>query len=405
MNLKNVALTILVGVLLFLFIGIFKLRLIEISRNLAAVFLHESITVAQLKAKYNFSSGQKVRILIVPGHEPNYGGAEYQGVKERDLNVELAQDLAGDLRTDSHYQVIVSRDQNNWNPDLAAFFNTNASQIADFINRHEEEMLRLINNGTVVKIVNGVEHNRALPAVASRLYGLNLWADENQIDLIIHIHFNDYPRRYPTTAGEYSGLAIYVPERQYSNSTTTRAVTDSIYQRLTKYNATSDLPQEDSGIIEEQNLIAIGSHNTLEAPSMLIEYGYIYEPQFVEADIKSIALRDLAFQTYLGVQDFFSAGTITAPIYDTVILPHVWNNLLSKTAGDKKDILALQTALTAQGLYPSPGKSKNNCPRTGTFGSCTAAALRAFQVKYGITGETGQVGPATQAKLNSLYSS
>jgi len=29
--------------------------------------------------------------------------------------------------------------------------------------------------------------------IALRLYGFNKWADENKVDAMVHIHFNDYP--------------------------------------------------------------------------------------------------------------------------------------------------------------------------------------------------------------------
>src|SRR6185436_8364106 len=136
---------------------------------------------------------------------------------------------------------------------------------------------RLLGNGTVSKVKDGVIHNSAPPNVALRLFGINKWVNENKVDLAIHVHFNDYPRRNRSIAGEYSGFSIYVPEKQYVNSTTTLAIADSVFNRLDKYNPVSDFPKEDDGIVEEQELIAIGANDTLSAPSMLIEYGYIYE--------------------------------------------------------------------------------------------------------------------------------
>src|SRR5262245_47264788 len=71
-------------------------------KELAAVILsHNPISVAELQQTYtNATDGgsRKVRILVVPGHEPDYGGAEYGTRKERNMTVELAQDLIGFLR-------------------------------------------------------------------------------------------------------------------------------------------------------------------------------------------------------------------------------------------------------------------------------------------------------------------
>ena len=53
--------------------------------ELAAVVLaHDPVTVDALKSGYAAAEapgGTKIRILIVPGHEPDYGGAEYGSLK------------------------------------------------------------------------------------------------------------------------------------------------------------------------------------------------------------------------------------------------------------------------------------------------------------------------------------
>ena len=374
--------------------------------NFATVFLRESITVTELHEKYNEvpQGKSKVRILIMPGHEPNYGGAEYDDLKERDMNVELAGYLNGFFKNNSHYETVVAREGNSWNPDLQNYFDSHWDDIANFFKDNKNEMIRLVNKGTVSKITNGVVHNSAPQNIALRLYGINKWSNENKIDIAIHIHFNDYPRRDSSVPGKYSGLAIYVPERQYSNSTTTRAIADAVFKRLTKYNAISNLPKEDKGVVEEQDLIAIGSYNTSDAPSMLIEYGYIYEPQFTDQKVRESTLKDLAFQTYLGIQDFFGSGNDVSLAYDTLMLPHTWQEDLNKDTKDKGDVLALQTALLLEGVYPGVGKTKNDCPRTGKFGPCTAEAVNNFQKKYKITNEKELVGEQTKKILNNLYS-
>ena len=60
--------------------------------NLASVFSNKSISVEQLHKKYDSvkQNQSKVRIILVAGHEPNFGGAEYKNLKERDMTVELA---------------------------------------------------------------------------------------------------------------------------------------------------------------------------------------------------------------------------------------------------------------------------------------------------------------------------
>ena len=68
------------------------------------------------------------------------------------------------------------------------------------------------------------------------------------------------------------------------------------------------------------------------------------------------------------------------------------------------DVLALQSALLLDGVYPGKGKSKNDCPRSVKIGPCTLGAIDTFQKKYGIKGEENVVGERTREVLNNKYS-
>ncbi len=250
----------------------------------------------------------------------------------------------------------------------------------------------------------GVEHQTVPNDVAYRIYGIDKWVDENDIDIVIHVHFNDYPG-HGKVPGDYSGFTIYVPQKEYDNSSTTQALADTVFKRLAKYNPVSDLPGESGGIVQDQDLIAIGAYNSVDAASMLIEYGYLYEPQFTNDDLRSPAIKDLAFQTYLGLQDFFdpkNAVSLTGSL-DTLMMPHKWSNPITSNSAKASDIFALQTALVIDGDYPPPNRSKNDCPRTGTLGPCTKVAVQAFQKKFDITDEKGIVGPKTIDVLNNVF--
>jgi peptidoglycan hydrolase-like protein with peptidoglycan-binding domain len=114
-------------------------------------------------------------------------------------------------------------------------------------------------------------------------------------------------------------------------------------------------------------------------------------------------MREYAHQTYLGIEDFFfgagsSAGTTTADV-----LPHAWAKNLSRGMSDDVDVLALQFALLSEGLYPPKGKTLRDCPLAGTFGSCTASALSAFQKANGIDGDGSSAGEKTLSILNSFF--
>ena len=391
----------------------------EATNQLAAVILsHNSKSVADIQSHYDSSLSPvvsvttfnsivptKVRILIVPGHEPDYGGAEYESLKERNMTVELAQDLSSFLNSDSHYQTFITRDTQEWSPDFAAYFKNNWNDIVAWEKASFQDVAHRISIGSSTKTVPAVVHRRVPNEVATRLYGITKWANENDIDITIHIHFNDSPDHPGTAMGTHTGFTIYIPEHQYTNGTSSRAVAETIFKRLSKYNPVSDLKGESAGLVEDQDLIAIGANDTASAASVLIEYGYIYEPQFVSDDTRSLALKDLAYQTYLGLQDFFIASSSTAldQAYDTVALPHSWIRVISGKNTQNADVFALQTALFADGEYPPATKSLSDCPRTGSFGACTREALQVFQKKYGIVNEKNAVGEKTLQLLNQNY--
>lgn len=384
----------------------------EAGSQLAAIILsHNPKSVSDIKSHYDNQamtpqiSPTKVRVLIVPGHEPSFGGAEYGSLKERNMTVELGQNLQTFLQNDGHYQTFITRDASQWSPTFVSYFDSEWDQIISWQKTYKQAMSQLVSLGSTILPKSSVGHAFAPDDVATRLYGITKWANENNIDITIHIHFNDYPGRGNNSPGKYSGLAVYVPVAQYENSTTTHAIADTIFKRLAKYNPVSDLPGESSGVVDDSELIAVGANDTADSASMLIEYAYIYEPQFNDPDTRSLAIKDLAYQTYLGLEDFFNArrAATLGPLYDTVVLPYYWKNPISATDTVNTDIFALQTALSLDGEYPPPDKSKNDCPRTGKIGSCTKAALSVFQGKYGITGEDGVVGPKTLHVLNRQY--
>lgn len=377
----------------------------SLSKNLASVFFTQSISAPDLQKKFDeaLSTGKKIKILIVPGHEPDFGGAEFRDLKERDFVVDLGQELAEYLSENPHYDVFLTRGKELWNPEIQRYFNERRQDIISFISSQKTEMARLISEGKIEKIDDVVPHNSAPGDVAVRLYGINKWANENEMDIVLHIHFNDYPRAHFRQEGKYRGLSIYAPEKQYSNSQATKTVASKILARLNNFFATSNLPNEEGGVVEDQDLIAVGSGNTVDGVSMLIEYGYIYEPQFSSSATRKEIFKELAFQTYLGLEDFFGETLSIIKSQSTTLLPYEWSASFGKSEKANKETLSLQAALLFYGAYPPRGMTKNDCPLSGFFGECTRLALSVFQKKMNINGDGSTVGPQTRAKLNELY--
>jgi peptidoglycan hydrolase-like protein with peptidoglycan-binding domain len=156
-------------------------------------------------------------------------------------------------------------------------------------------------------------------------------------------------------------------------------------------------------LIEDQELVALGRYNTADTANVLIEYGYIYEPMFADDLVRPFVLEELAYQTYLGVEDFLQGMTATSS--KTVsILPYTWGKDLVVGEAASPDIFALQIALTREGLYPPEGYSKEECPLSGKMSLCTKKSVQQFQEKFGISTTTGTVGPETREILNKFFS-
>lgn len=398
-----------------IFIGVFAITLHFAFRSnysefsskfkdfVASIFFVDSTTKETLKNAYEEADegGEKLSILVVPGHDSVQSGTEFRGMKEADLTIELGEELYRLLAADAHFDVQRSRTRAGYDPLIVKFFQENKTEITEFIKTQKTLMSRYVALGKIEsRIIVG--HNTAPADTAYKLYGINKWANENSVDIILHIHFNDYPRSMRSTPGKYSGFSVYVPESQYSNAKGSRVIAEAIYGRLARFYPSSNLPKEDAGIVEDQELIAIGSNNTVDGAAILIEYGYIYEPHLQNAMIRQKAISDLAFQTYLGIMDFFEDDA-KKESYETRLLPHKWQEDICRACPAKKDTLSLQVALIIEGLYPPAGYSLNECPMSGEFGACTEKAVKAFQKKHGIVPQTGYAGEKTRAKLNELY--
>ncbi|MBI5134544.1 MAG: N-acetylmuramoyl-L-alanine amidase [Candidatus Taylorbacteria bacterium] len=375
--------------------------------NMAATFGADTVRTKDLKEKYAEATTtipqSRVRIFLMPGHEPDYGGAEYGSVKERDLNLALASYLRGFLEDDPRFEVVLGRGKDGWNPELAEYFVAKREEIQAWRNEQASMTERLVEEGELSFPKAGVSHQTVASDVALRLYGINKWLGESDFDFAIHIHINDYGSRKRNRPGELSGYAIYVPARQYSNSSASRYVAQALKDRFGELLSVSNAPREKEGIVEDRELVAVGRYNTAEVPSMLVEYGYIYEPQFQDPAVRDAVLREYAYQTYLGLKAFFSPDAEDNPRREVAILPYEWKKDLASAQTYRVDVLALQIALAWNGVYPPEGKTLYDCPISGLFGACTRSSVALFQKKYSIEGETGRVGERTRQVLNALF--
>jgi len=281
------------------------------------------VTADFLKEKYNSNkiattTSEKIKILIVPGHDFEYSGAMFNGIKEADLTLEISEYLKNSLEKDSAFEVYTTRDRNFINlntennqdkngyvPDLQNFLNQNIFQVLAYRQESKNEHQLKIKKG-IVEPLKIVEHNVAPGEMLYRLYAINKWVEENNIDLVLHLHFNDYPGR---RSGEkkYKGFSLYVPDNSLKNGKLSQEIGKEIFKSLKKVKKPSNNPVEKKGLIPGSELIALGANNTIKAPSILIEYGYIYEDDFINQALREKTFSKLSEQTYLGIKKYLES--------------------------------------------------------------------------------------------------
>lgn len=246
----------------------------------------------------------RVKVLLVPGHDDKSYGARYGNIKEADMNLALATQIYEILKEDNRLKVYISRDENGYIEEFMDFFENNKTEIASFLVNAKDKMSEKKESGEFVEKTN-VPHNSASEDTVFKLYGINKWVNENKIDVVVHVHFNDYRRKNRWVVGNRKGFAIYMPDDQFSNFTPSASLADDLFLELKKKYKTSNYVNEIGGLVKDQKLIAVGANETLipTAGSVLVEYGYIYE--FRNSAVRKQAYASMAKLTAEGIQKYF----------------------------------------------------------------------------------------------------
>ena len=252
----------------------------------------------------------KYTILIVPGHDISAGGAHFKTLFERDLVVDIATQIQEHLSSSTALKVILARNKVAWHQDLQDFFDNDKQSILDFKNQHQEADKELIKLGLKRIIPDMASHSTADGTTTVQLYGINKWSEENNVDLIIHIHLNDSGRKNTNVPGPYSGFSMFIPEKQMTNSSSSAMVAKMIYSELVKILKPEIAGKRLTSIYEDQSLIALGASGTLTQPSVLIEYGYIYDKMFTNEKLRTKNINDIAEKTSDAIIEYYNS-TIT----------------------------------------------------------------------------------------------
>ena len=378
--------------------------------QIAGAYFAETVTPEELQQTYD-DENRLLRVLVVPGHSNESWGTEFRGVKEAEVNLELGEHLYRYLKSDASFDAMITRaGDGEHTPWFANYLTDNELSIRAYMVQKRAEFTIAEAQGHIKRHTQ-VSHNEAPSQTALELYGINKYASENGVDIVIHIHFNDYPGRKHGIAGKHSGFSMYVPEDTLPNARASRELALSLRDRLSRHFATSDLPLEEGVVIPDQELIAVGSNASQRRAAILIEYGYIYENQFHDRALRGPILEELALQTYWGILDHFEKGSAMNQSRLGVLLPYFWDDSAIDMEASSRSVLSLQGALSSEGLYPPPGKSRNDCPISGTFGPCTKESLALFQERFaemllvpeGLARGSGTLGPKTKSILNELY--
>jgi N-acetylmuramoyl-L-alanine amidase len=334
----------------------------------------------------------EIKILLVPGHDLDFPGAVYEDITEQEINLELANALKGFLEEENAVKVYITRDSHGYKHEFEKYFEDNVDKINRFRAAYKALNQEQIWSGDMEEI-QGVDHNTVSGEVAYRLYGINKWANDNEIDIVVHVHFNDYPGRRGV-GGKYNGFSIYIPQRNYRNHDSSLYIANKVRDTLNDFVLESNLPVEEDIIIEDTHLIAVGASNTLDSASVLVEYSYIYEPQIVDRRSREIVLREMAYKTYLGLKDVFT-GIPSSSLGISSIIPKEFKTGLEEGTGKRKEVIELQNMLSILNYY------SEGCPITGYFGVCTKDSLIDFQSDSDLP-TTGIVDYKTANKLEEI---
>src|ERR1035437_3400512 len=246
-----------------------------------------------------------IKMLLIPGHDNVVWGARYGNTKEADMNLAVATQIYNILKQDKRFDVYITRDSGGYTKNFADFL-TQKNAILVFEENAKKILQGKITSGNFV-LKDNTPHQSVSEDIALRLYGFNKWANENKIDAMIHVHFNDYPRPTRWTIGQYKGFTIYIPDPQFANSKKSAQLATNIFTQLRKKYIISNWKPESAGLTPDQQLIAIGANNTLDASvrSVLIEYSYIYEKMFRTSSTRLAAYKDMANLTVIGIKNYF----------------------------------------------------------------------------------------------------
>lgn len=273
---------------------------------ISLLLIFPSISFGATAVKKTTQKITPIRILIVPGHDNDVWGTQYNTLKEGDMTRVLASNIYTLLSKDKRFKVFITRNSLGYTKTFSDYFTEKREAIGLFKSDAKKKTAEKVKSGDFT-VEKGVPHISVSEDTAIKLYGINKWVNENKIDAVVHIHFDDEGRMSYGDIGSYKGFSVYYPDGELLNSIPSKKLAQNIFNKLkTKYQI-STYEKESSGLVPDQKLIALGSNQTLnkDTKSVLIEYGYIYEKMFRKSTTRHQAYKTMADLTVKGIKNYF----------------------------------------------------------------------------------------------------
>lgn len=248
-------------------------------------------------------STDKHRILLVAGHTADTQGTVYRTLTEYELNYQMMNLLATRLRS-AGYEVVTTHQGDDYNETFTQYFEEHKEEILDFRQAQRDAYAEEYPLGVVT---NDTDHNYASTLGVLQLYGVNHWANNHDIDAVLHIHFNDYPGRGNDNVGEHTGFSLFTSLKTNDNFVESFRLAKQIERHMLDYADRSTVLRESAGVLESE-LIAVGQANSVDAPAVLLELGFIYENKFVNPVSRQAHFDDYARAITNAVGNYFAAN-------------------------------------------------------------------------------------------------
>lgn len=240
------------------------------------------------------------RILLVAGHTAVTKGAVFGQTTEYEINYELLKKAELVLQ-EKGYEVVITHRDDDYSYRFTSFFEENRDRILEFRQLQKDRYDIEYPMGVVT---NDTDHNYASDSVVLQLYGVNLWANENDIDAVVHIHFNDYPGRPAGQRGTHTGFSIFTGLKTNTNFVPSFRLAKALETEMLRYADRSTVPKESAGVLESE-LIAVGQADSVDPPAILLEGGFVYEEKFTDRTRRSKELANYAQAIGNAVDTYF----------------------------------------------------------------------------------------------------